>query len=63
MRIFDKQILQKSRIYKVSLIDGSPVEQFLPANETRVAIMGHLFISEGKRENVANNLKSCLRIS
>lgn len=35
-------------------VDGSPVEEFLPNNETRIAIMGHLHMSEGKRGYVSS---------
>lgn len=52
----DGEITQGSRIYKVNQKDGSPIEQYLPKNETRIAIMGHLFISEGKRGEVCNIL-------
>lgn len=48
IRINGDEIVQKSRIYKVNRSNGSPVEQFLPNNETRFAIMGHLYISEGR---------------
>lgn len=39
---------QHTRISKVNLVDGSPIQEVLPNTESRFALLANLFVSEGK---------------
>lgn len=53
MKVNHNCVNQQTRSYKVNVDDGgSPFETILPSNETRIALLGNLFISEGKSGKV-----------
>lgn len=48
MKINKNEVDQQTRTYKVNVVDNTPVEVKLPQNETRIALLGNLFMSNGK---------------
>lgn len=53
MKIENGNVDQHSRISKVDKNDDKSIQQTLPANETRVALLANLFVSEGKPGKVS----------
>lgn len=43
---------QQTRISKVNLTDGSPIQEILPNTESRFALLANIFVSEGKSGKV-----------
>lgn len=50
---------QHTRISKVNLVDGSPIQELLPNTESRFALLANLLFSEGKPGKV--HVKTSLR--
>lgn len=48
MNISNGLVDQHTRISKVNLVDGSPIQEQLPNNESRFALLANIFVSEGK---------------
>lgn len=48
MKIANGTVDQHSRISKIDENDDKSIQVSLPANETRLALLGNLFVSEGK---------------
>lgn len=53
LKIENGNVDQHSRISKVDKNDDKSIQQTLPANETRVALLANLFVSEGKPGKVS----------
>lgn len=48
MNVSSGLVDQHTRIAKVNLVDGSPIQELLPNTESRFALLANLFVSEGK---------------
>lgn len=48
MNVANGQVDQKTRISKVSQLDGSPIQEILPNTESRFALLANIFVSQGE---------------